>query len=248
MAGVDESRAAAWYGVVHMMRHAWLCLLATATLWMPAPPGLATAGEIQGRVVLTGEVPAPRKVPITIDQYVCGTEQTGTDLLVSGAREVRNVVVWVENPPPGAPSTAPAAAVQMDQKDCMFAPRVVVVPAAGTVEFLNSDRLLHNLHSVPRENPSFNRTQPKGRTIPISFAKPEIVRIDCDLHSWMRGWVVVAPHAFYALTDAQGRFRLDNLPPGPYTLRVWHERLGESSRSVTVVDGGPPLTIELRAR
>jgi Adenylate and Guanylate cyclase catalytic domain len=60
-------------------------------------------------------------------------------------------------------------------------PRVVIVPPAGTVEFLNSDRLLHNLHSVSRENPSFNRTQPKGRTIPVTFAKPEIVRIDCDL-------------------------------------------------------------------
>ena len=77
----------------------------------------------------------------------------------------------------------------------------------GTVEFLNSDRLLHNLHSVSKDNPSFNRTQPKGRTIPIMFAKPEMVRIDCDLHSWMRGWVVVAPHPFYALTDGQGRFR-----------------------------------------
>jgi plastocyanin len=206
------------------------------------------AGEIQGRVLVAGTAPAPKKVPITIDQYVCGTEQVAGDLVVSGAREVRNVVVWIENPPPGAPATPPAAATPMDQKECVFVPRVVIVPAAGTVEFLNSDRLLHNLHSVSKENASFNRTQPKGRTIPITFGKPEIVRIDCDLHSWMRGWVVVAQHPFYALTDAQGRFKLDNVPPGQYTLRLWHERLGESSRQVTVAEGGPPLTIELRAR
>jgi plastocyanin len=209
----------------------------------------ASAAEIQGRVVLAGDVPPAKKIPITIDQYVCGTEQVAADLVVSGAREVRNVVVWLENPPAAAGSPSLAASTPMDQKDCVFVPRVVIVPASGTVEFLNSDRLLHNLHSVSRDNPSFNRTQPKGRTIPISFAKPEIIRVDCDLHSWMRGWVVVAPHAFYALTDAQGRFKLGPVPPGQYTLRVWHERLGELSRPVTVAgEGGTPVTIELRAR
>jgi plastocyanin len=226
-----------------------IVVLLAVTTCVLAHPRPAPAGEIQGRVVVTGDVPAPKNFPITIDQYVCGTAQVAGDLIVSAAREIRNVVVWLENPPPGAPSAPPPAATPMDQKECVFIPRIVVVPPGGTVEFLNSDRLLHNLHSVSRENASFNRTQPKGRTIPISFGKPEIVRIDCDLHSWMRGWVVVASHPFYALTDAQGRFKLDNVPAGQYTVRVWHERLGESSRPVTVPATGPaPLTIELHAR
>jgi len=212
------------------------------------PPSPARSGEIQGRVILAGEVPPSKKIPITIDQYVCGTEQAAADLIVSGAREIRNVVVWLESPPPGAPSAPPSTTVPMDQKDCVFVPRIVIVPASGTVEFLNSDRLLHNLHSVSAANAAFNRTQPKGRTIPITFTRPEIVRIDCDLHSWMRGWVVVAPHPFHALTDGQGRFKLDQLPPGPYVVRVWHERLGEVSQKVTVGEGATPLTIELRAR
>jgi plastocyanin len=210
---------------------------------------VATAGEIQGRVLVTGEVPQAKKRPVTIDQYVCGTEKEVGDLVVSPAREVRNVVVWLETPPPGAPSTPPPNPAQMDQKECVFTPRVVLVPASGAVQFLNSDRLLHNLHSTPKENPSFNRTQPKGRTIPITFAKPEIIRLDCDLHSWMRGWVVVTEHAFYAISDSQGRFRLDNLPPGRYSLQIWHERLGRASRTLTVTgDAATPVTIELPGR
>lgn len=223
-------------------------LVAVAAVWALLPASAATAGEILGRVLLTGQVPAAKKVPVTIDQYVCGNEKEAGDLVVSPTREIRNVVVWLESPPPGAPAPAPAPRLQMDQKECVFTPRVVLVRAGETVEFLNSDRLLHNLHSAPKDNAPFNRTQPRGRTIPIVFAKPEIIRVDCDLHSWMRGWVVVADHPFYAVTDGQGRFRLDNLPPGQYTVQVWHERLGRATQTVTVGDGATPLTIELRPR
>jgi plastocyanin len=231
-----------------MKAHPWRVLIVAVGAWLMLGAVPAPAGEIQGRVVLAGGIPAPRKLPITIDQYVCGHEQIAGDLAVSAAGEVRNAVVWLENPPSGAPSAAPPATIPMDQKDCVFVPRVVLVRASGTVEFLNSDRLLHNLHSVSKDNPSFNRTQPKGRTIPITFAKPEMVRIDCDLHSWMRAWVVVAAHAFYAVTDGQGRFTFDQMPPGDYTLRLWHVRLGESSRAVKVGDATTPLTIQLRGQ
>ncbi len=231
-----------------MLRAIGLRRALPAALAALAAAGAASAGEIRGQVRVTGSVPPPTMLRVTIDHYVCGTEKRAEDLVVSPARELQNVVVWLGNPPPGAPSTAPATPVQMDQKGCVFEPHVVVVPAGGTVEFLNSDRLLHNLHSKPRDNPAFNRTQPKGRTIPITFAQPEIVPVTCDLHAWMRAWVVVAPHAFYAVTDSQGRFRLDNLPPGEYTLRYWHERLGTGSRAVTVGDAPAAVTLELPVR
>ncbi|MBV9891821.1 MAG: hypothetical protein JO090_13160 [Rhizobacter sp.] len=135
----------------------------------------------------------------------------------------------------------------IDQRGCAFVPRVVVVPAGGTVDFLNNDRLLHNIHATPKLNVAFNRTQPKDRTIPVTFQKTEIVRIDCDLHSWMRAWVVVADHPLYRVTPADGTFAFDNLPPGKYRVQIWHERLGSIVKEVAVPDNGSaPLGVEVK--
>ncbi|HSE93950.1 MAG TPA: carboxypeptidase regulatory-like domain-containing protein [Methylomirabilota bacterium] len=228
------------------MRVATLCVLAAACALLADTVG---AGEIHGRALLAGAPPPPKKVPVTIDQYVCGMDKDAEDLVVSPAREIKNVVVWLHNPPATAPSAATTAPVQMDQKSCVFTPRVLLVPADGTVEFLNNDRLLHNLHSRSTSNMSFNRTQPRGRTIAIKFAKnPEFIRIDCDLHSWMRGWVVVTDHPFYAVTDARGQFQFGSVPPGEYTLKTWHETLGETSRTITVGAGPATVTVELQPK
>lgn len=209
--------------------------------------GPSLAGSLGGKVVFAGAAPAPQRIPVTIDQYLCGNEKLADDLQVSPGREIRNAVVWIENAPPGA--APPPGKVEVDQKGCAFVPRVVVVPAGGTVDFLNSDRLLHNIHATPKVNVSFNRTQPMGRTIPVSFAKPEIVKINCDLHAWMTAWVVVAAHPYYAITGADGRFAFDQLPPGQYQLQVWHERLGTMAASVTVGEQQPAqLTVEMKAK
>ncbi len=181
------------------------CLTALlAGLLCLSGPGFA--GVIKGKVVLAGAAPAPRKIDVTIDQYVCGTEKDAADLLLSPRKEIGNAVVWLENPPAGAAWPARADKVEMDQKACVYVPRVVLVPAGGTVDFLNSDRLLHNIHATPKDNVSFNRTQPKNRTISVTFAKPEIIKITCDLHAWMEAWVVVAAHPYYAITGADGQF------------------------------------------
>ena len=163
-------------------------------------PGQSLGGAIKGKVVFVGVVPAPKKLEVSIDQFVCGNEKDAEDLLLSPRKEIRNAVVWLENPPTNAPWPPGAEKVEIDQKRCVYIPRVVVVPAGGKVDFLNSDRLLHNVHATPNFNVSFNRTQPKNRTIPITFAKPETIRISCDLHPWMAAWVVVAAHPFYAIT------------------------------------------------
>jgi len=206
--------------------------------------GVAGAGTIKGTIRLAGGSVEVKKLKVTVDHTTCGTTKDAEDVVVSPDMGLRNAVVSLVTPPPVAKwSMAPN--VQMDQKQCVFVPRVVVVPVGGTVEFLNSDRLLHNLHSAGGDNPTFNRTQPKGRTIPIAFRRPEIIRIDCDLHPWMRAWVVVAEHPFYVVTNDRGEFALENVPPGTYTLQVWHESSGVVKKDVTVSEGVTALTVEM---
>jgi plastocyanin len=207
----------------------------------------ARGADITGSVIYSGTPPQRSKMPITIDQYICGQEKDADDLILGPKRGVQNAVVWLENPPAGAKWEAPLPKVEMDQKGCVFAPRMVVVPVGGTVEFLNSDRLLHNLHSVSKENPSFNRTQPRGRVVPITFTRHEIVAVTCDLHSWMKSWVVVAEHPFYAVTDATGGFRIANVPPGRYKLRMWQEALGATTRDIEVGPQGGAATFDVKA-
>ena len=213
-----------------------ISILFCLAAWSVMPGSMAWGGTIKGIVRLTGGAVEQKRLPVTVDQYICGKEKPAEDVVVSPDRGIRNAVVSLQNPPPGAKWDAAQPVVKVDQKECLFVPHVVTVPVAGTVEFLNSDRLLHNLKSFSKANSPFNKAQPKARTIPVVFKEPEIIRVDCDLHSWMRAWVVVAAHPFYVVTNDQGGFTLDGVPAGKYTLQVWQESLGTVTRDVTVGD------------
>jgi plastocyanin len=226
----------------------WLSAALAATSLGFVSAADASAATIKGTVQFVGGAVDQKKLPVTVDQFVCGKDKDAEDLVLSPQRGIRNAVVSLASPPPGAKWEFSTAPVFLDQKQCSFTPRVILVPAGGTVEFLNSDRLLHNLHSASKSNPAFNRTQPKGRAIPITFAKPEIVRIGCDLHGWMRSWVVVIEHPFYAVTGAAGEFALNNVPPGKYTLTVWQETLGTLTKDVTVGDADATVVLEMGRR
>jgi plastocyanin len=220
-------------------------LVCAAAVWAMAA-GTAWGGTIKGTVRLAGAPMKSKKLAVTIDQYVCGKEKEAEDVVLSSDNSIRYAVVSLQTPPPGAKWDAPLPPAQIDQKQCAFVPRVVLVPAGGTVEFLNSDRLLHNLKSFSKANAPFNKAHPKARTISVVFKGPEIIRIECDLHSWMRAWVVVADHPFYAVTNEQGAFALDNVPPGKYILQVWQESLGTVTREVTVGDkAATSVTVEM---
>lgn len=222
----------------------WLAVVAVG---YAVAAGSASAASLKGNVRYSGAPIERKKYTVTIDQYVCGKEKLAGDLVLSPNNGILNAVVSLEGVASGAKGPMTATPVIMDQKECVFTPRVVVVPAGGTVEFLNSDRLLHNVKGGGKQNSPFNRAQPHARSISIAFRSPEVLRVDCDLHSWMRGWVVVAEHPYYAVTNAEGEFSFDNVPPGKYQLAVWHETIGTVRQEVTLTrEGSRPLVVRMQ--
>jgi plastocyanin len=208
-----------------------------------------SATTIKGNVRYAGTRVEKKTFPVTIDQYLCGKEKEAGDLVLSSANGIRNVVVSLHGVPAGSKAPVNPVPAKMDQKQCVFVPRVVVIPVGGTVEFLNSDRLLHNVRGGGKENPPFNRAQPHARTIAIGFKSPEVLRVDCDLHSWMRGWIVVAEHPFYSVTNEEGEFVFENVPPGKYKLQAWQEILGRANQEVTVAgEGTQTVTVRMEKK
>jgi len=197
--------------------------------------GPAFAGDIVGKVKYAGTAPSPAKIPITKDQAVCGkAEHFDESFLVAADKGVKNVVVNIADPKDGKKYTTPQKPT-LDQNGCKFVPHIDIIPAAQEFDIINSDGILHNIHTFPKANPSFNKAQPKFKAkMPAKFDKPDLVQIKCDVHSWMTGWIVVAGHAYYTLSDAAGNFKIEGVPAGTYTLEYWHEKLGKQSRQVTV--------------
>ncbi len=136
------------------------------------------------------------------------------------------------------PAPKPAQKPALNQKGCQFNPHVLVVPAGAEMDILNSDGILHNIHTFSKANPSINKAQPKFKKVMTEkLDKPEVVRVQCDVHGWMSAWIAVTDHPYYAVTDEAGAFKLDNVPPGKHAVEVWHEALGKVTREVEVKAG-----------
>lgn len=193
-------------------------------------------GAIVGVVTYAGSPPARRRLNVRKDQDVCGKEQPDDELVVSPDGKVANAVVTIVGIARGkAVAEAPAI---LDQKVCRYAPHVLLVPAAQSIKVLNDDGILHNIHTYSRANAPVNLAQPGfKKEVAISFDEPEKVIVKCDAHEWMSGVIVVMDHPYYARTDEGGAFRLSDVPVGQYTVKVWHEKLGERTANVKVEPG-----------
>lgn len=221
----------------------------TTWLWIygvtPQPAMAAAGGTITGKVVFSGSAPAAKKIKVTKDPEKCGSEVADEELVVASDRGIKNVVVSVAGVQGNPPKLDKNATV--DQKGCVFNPRVVIVPAGAPLDILNSDGVLHNFHTYSSKNPVINKAQPGfKKKMTETFAQAEVIKVTCDAHPWMLGWVVVTNHPYVAATDASGTFKIAGVPPGNHTIEIWHETLGKTAQTVSVKAGEEAkLTIEI---
>jgi plastocyanin len=160
-------------------------------------------------------------------------------LVVAADKGLANVVVYIKDAPNAPKMAMPAKAPELDQRSCKFHPHIQIIPAGGTLDILNNDGILHNIHTYPKNNPPINQAQPKFKTkMPVKFEKPDTIKLTCDVHTWMNGWLIVAPNAWYTVSGPDGTFKIENVAPGTYTLSYWQETLGTQTAQVTVAASG----------
>ncbi len=222
------------------MRKLGVWVLSTALIAVPVS-GMAAyqagdvkdGGTISGTVKFKGTAPAPKKLDVSKDKEVCGkTPKTDPSLIVSNGN-LANAVVTITDIQKG--KKIATQKVKLDQKGCEYQPHVLAFPAGTTVEILNPDGILHNVHSYSKANSPFNQAMPKfKKTLDVKIDKPEVIELKCDVHGWMHGWLVSAPTPYVAVTDTSGAFKLTDVPAGSYTVEVWHEKLGKSTQKVSV--------------
>jgi len=214
--------------------------------------GSALAGTISGTVTYEGKVPNLR--PITMDADPnCAKKHTTpqpSDVLVLGdGNTMANILVRVVGGlPAGKTWPAPKEPAVMDQNGCHYEPHVLGIQIGQPFKILNSDGILHNVHSLPKVNKPFNMAMPGNRKeATTTFDKPEdIFPVKCDVHPWMSAFIAVLTNPFFEVTKKDGKFSIPNLDPGTYEVEAWHEKLGIQKATVTIGAPGDTKTIAFK--
>lgn len=201
----------------------------------------ASAGTIEVAVSHAGAVPPPRELNLR-STPACAAAHSGPvydQSLVVRDGHLTNVVVWISTGLEGRTFAPPSEPVVMDQRGCLYVPRVAAAMVGQPIEFLNSDSEAHNVHGKPGQAKGWNflmNRRAGARRIVVET--PEIgIPVGCDIHPWMQAYLTVVPHPFFGVTGETGTVRLPGVPAGPYVVSAWHERLGTKEQSVTVVPG-----------
>jgi plastocyanin len=197
---------------------------------------VTNGGTIAGHVQVTGEIPTLPPQPVFKEQEVCGKTMPDERLLVGKGGSLRNAVVYLEDVKAGKP-VARDQAVKLENAKCAFVPHVLTATVGQMLEIHNDDPFLHDAHALLGSQTLFNVAVPKGRTVRKPLAYAGLVHINCNAHTWMHAYLYVANDPYHVVTDSDGAFQLTDVPPGTYTLHVWHEMLGSADRKVTVAAG-----------
>ena len=194
----------------------------------------ALVGAIHGVVRFGGTPPAPKELTLPASCPHDGPVYDGAVLVADG--KLQNAFVWISEGLSGWSEPPPQAEVVIDQQGCTYAPRVLGAQVGQPITFVNSDPVMHNVHSYADHNDSFNAPMPnKQQRLTRTFANAEVmVHMKCDVNPWMRSFIGVVPHPYYAVTGSNGEFTFDHVPPGAYTIEAWHEVYGRQTQKVTL--------------
>lgn len=204
----------------------------------------ATAGSISGVVSFKGAPPKLKPLDMTQDPGCPSSPQPPEAVVVNGGK-LANVFVYIKEGLPQGTFAVPSEPVVLNQKGCRYNPHMLGIMAGQQIKILNSDTADHNIHDMPSNNPPFNESQmPTSKPVLKNFTNPEMmIPVQCNQHPWMRAYINVMSHPYFAVSAADGSFSIKNLPPGEYTLAAVHEKFGGQTLKVKV---GPKMDTDAR--
>lgn len=205
---------------------------------------MAGAGDITGLINFKGAAPAEKELTPIKDDPNCAAMYPGaapkTKFYVVGANgELADVIISLKGIS-GKSTGASAAPATLDQKGALYTPQIVAIQTGQKLIVKNSDPVVHNVHTKPTANPESNLVQIQGGAdLTYAFDKPEMfLKFQCDVHPWMFAWVSVFDHPYFAVSGADGKFTIKNVPAGKYTLEATHRKLGTQTAEIEVKDDG----------
>ena len=203
----------------------------------------ATAGTISGKVVFKGTPPAMPAIDMSSNPQCERSHKTAAKaetVLVNPDGSLRNVFIWIKSGLPAGKWAVPTTTVRFDQDGCVYSPHVVGLMTGQTLEIYNSDPVNHNVHAESKVNKAWNFSEPpKAEHISKTFDSPEVLfAMSCSVHPWMRAYVGVSPHPFFAVSGDTGSFELKGVPPGTYVVEAVHEKFGRKEATLTLEPSG----------
>jgi hypothetical protein len=218
-----------------------LLVLVSSRRWLTSAVAAdaSPSASVSGVVKFDGVPPKPSRIDMAFDPNCKPSSPAVTEDIVSGANGgLENVVVFVADGLGDRTFQPPAQSAVLEQKGCLYRPHVIALQANQKLSVVNSDATTHNIHPSPANNRESNTIQPPGVPLELSFAREEIaIPVKCNVHPWMKGYIAVFKHPFFAVTGKDGSFELKDLPPGTYTITAWHGKLGTQSQKVTISAG-----------
>jgi len=197
-------------------------------------PELAISGSLNGTAIFSGKIEQLKPYKTGKYKKACGSDIPNESMLINN-KSVGNVVISLH----GKKLKKRGGEYKLDQKKCRYEPHVIAVPLDSELKIHTSDPINHNIHTYSFENDPINIMFLPGQdAYSQEMEEAEIIKVECDLHDWMRAWIVVTPNAYSTVSDTDGSFEIPDVPPGKYELTAWHETLGSLTKNITVGNDG----------